>query len=123
MKKQPAPTPTEAVLRGHLVVTVPVLTIILLATLIAYALPLSTSGPNGSGALFWLRIFRVPVGAIAGCMLGWIWWSASVPRWREWTKASGADEEKTQSLAAKTLLVWPKGTSFEKTEFRTPKPR
>ena len=95
-------SPERAVRVGQLVVNLPVLLLIGL----------------GCACPFW---FPGPIWGIAGVfggpLVGWIWWSFSVPRWREWAKEKGADEERTQALAVRAGLVWPKGHSFEKTEF------
>ena len=96
-------TPGRAVAVGHLVVNVPVLAIIVLA----YVVGLISIGPVG--AILCLFV---------GIALAWVWWSAMVPRWREWARRRGADEDRTQQLAQVTGLVWPKGHMFEKTEFR-----
>jgi hypothetical protein len=103
-------TPGKAVLFGHLVVTLPVFAIIGLTTLTIY---LVVGPPPGVFSLF-----VIDVGVLVGAAVGWLWWSASVPRWREWAKRNGADEDRTQLLAQRTLLVWPRGSFFEKTEFR-----
>ena len=103
MNVEPTLTPGRAVMFGHLVVTVPVLAIMALA----YAIGAISVGPMKA-------IFCVPL----GCAVAWVWWSATVPRWRQWAKDQGADEVQTQHLAQVTGLVWPKGCFFEKTEFR-----
>jgi hypothetical protein len=100
---EPSLTPERAVRIGQLVVNLPVVMII------------------GSVGVCALR-FGGPVWGLAGVFLspflGWIWWSFSVPRWREWAKEKGADEEVTQTIAVQRGLVWPRGHFFEKTEFR-----
>jgi hypothetical protein len=96
-------TPRRAVAFGHLVVNVPVLAIIVLA----YVVGRISMGPVA-------EIFCLFVGVA----LAWVWWSAMVPRWREWARSRGADEDRTQHIAQVTGLVWPKGSFFEKTEFR-----
>jgi hypothetical protein len=96
-------TPERADFIGHLVVNVPVVAIIGLGSLLGYIL----RGP------VWAM-----VGFFLGLIAGWFWWSMSVPRWREWAKRQGADEERTQLLGEKSGLVWPKGSIFEKTESR-----
>jgi hypothetical protein len=58
------------------------------------------------------------IGLIAGATVAWLWWSATIPRWREWSKTQGADEKETQRLGQLSGLVWPKGSFFEKTEFK-----
>ena len=51
-------------------------------------------------------------------LLGWMWWSFTVPRWRRWSLNRGADPSRLQRWAVLTGLVWRKGSIFEKTEFR-----
>ena len=54
-----------------------------------------------------------------GFVLAWLWWSYSVPRWREWAlKQPGVDPNELQKAAEVITLVWPKGHFFEKTEFK-----
>jgi hypothetical protein len=100
---QPPLTPKRAVLLGHLFVSLPVVIIMGLMPLLGNAL----------GGEVW-----AVVGLVLGFVLAWMWWSCFVPLWREWAKRRGADEERTQSLAERSLLVWPRGSIFEKTEFR-----
>jgi hypothetical protein len=121
MKEKSALTAGKAVLRGHAVVTLPVLAIIGLITTLACFLIGSSSGLEDEFDLLLLYAERVSIGAVIGAIVGWLWWSITVPRWREWAKANGADEERTQKLAERTLLVWPKGWFFEKTEIHTRK--
>jgi hypothetical protein len=103
MTRQTTLTPRRAVVIGQLVVNVPVLALIVLGYVIARV----SMGPSKA-------IFGVPV----GIALAWLWWSAVVPRWREWASTHGADRDQTQHLAEKAGLVWPKGSPLERTEFR-----
>jgi hypothetical protein len=103
---KPGLTPERAVLFGHLVVNLPVVGIIGSGYLLGYSL----------GNPIWAMI-----GMLLGVVLAWLWWSVSVPKWREWAKRQGADEARTQFLGQRSGLVWPKGSVFEKTEFRTRK--
>jgi len=104
MTPEPALTPAKAVTCGHLVVTVPELVVVGAGIVLGY---LWLGWPLGVG-----------LGAVAGGAIAWLWWSATVPRWREWARRGGADEDRTQYLAQWTGLVWPKGFFLEKTEFR-----
>jgi len=94
--------PWRAVVIGHLIVTIPVFLIIF-------------------GVLFvglWIAptVWFLFLGL--GSLTAWLWWSFVIPRWREWAIARGAPPDKLQRIAAVTLLVWPKGSLFERTEFR-----
>jgi hypothetical protein len=102
MTPEPALTPKRAVAVGQLVVNLPVAVIIVLACVASAFL-----GPSKA-------LVCLPV----GFGLAWLWWSATVPRWREWAKNKGADPEQTQDLAQTARLVWPKGHFLERTEFR-----
>ena len=79
---------------GHLVVSLPVFVMMILGVSIGYLL----AGEEWA-------VVGLPIGFIGA----WLWWSMSIPRWREWAKLRGADEDRTQLLAERTLLVWPKG--------------
>ena len=96
-------SPSRAVLLGHLVVSLPVIAIIGIVFLTSYAL-------------------KGPAWGVAGLLLGvlpaWLWWSLTIPLWRDWAKRQGADEARTQYLGQWTGLVWPKGSFFEKTEIK-----
>jgi hypothetical protein len=114
-------TASAVVLRGHLIVTLPIL---LLTAISAEAFSFFIGPPaTGAGAAArFLYLMRMPAGALIGSAAGWMWWSYAIPRWRMWWLEIGADEEQVQSLAQRTLLIWPKGSVFEKTEFRSHTP-
>jgi hypothetical protein len=92
----------KAVTVGWLLVNLPILVIIFCISLIGALLV-----PNG----WWIFLF-------VAFLLGWLWWSFTVPRWRRWAVGRGANPSKLQRWAAITGLVWRKGSIFEKTEFR-----
>jgi hypothetical protein len=58
------------------------------------------------------------IGMAAGFALAWFWWSYFIPKWRAWALQRGADPDELQALAVSEQLVWPKGSWFERTEFR-----
>ena len=113
----------RAVMLGHLFVNGPV-------TLITFA-------PFVSGLII-LRVFYPRIGArlgvdtlhallavflcvavmLFGAALAWVYWSAAIPRWRDWVASHECDREEVQRRAVATLLVWPKGSPFERTELR-----
>ena len=63
-----------------------------------------------------------PVGAVGGLVLGaavgWIWWAFMVPRWRAWAVPRVTNPAKLHLWAVGFGIEWPKGSVFEKTEFR-----
>jgi hypothetical protein len=97
------PSPLRAVVRGHLTVTLPVLIVIALCGLIGWFL-------NGAGALL--------MGIFVGSIIAWPFWSFLMPRWRDWVEDSGLTGDEVQRLALLTFLLWPKGSLFERTEFK-----
>src|SRR5215831_5873925 len=97
-------TPAQAIVRGHLVVNAPALTLLL-----GTVLPLRTVLVQDVGALFVLAV---------GIATGWLWWSFMAPRWRDWVIDRGLRPEDVESLAVDTGLLWPSGSFPERTEFR-----
>ncbi len=106
-----------AILIGQLVVNFPVLIIII--------------GISAIGILFTAFIdmiistlpsWFIPVGAgisiIISSLIAWVWWSFSVPRWRQWALKNGVPKDELQKWGVITGLVWPKGALFEETEFK-----
>jgi len=113
-------SPAQAVLRGHAVATVPIV-VIIGATAIAFLRWIAPPSNNDEAMLIHLlRMTRLGAGGIVGAAIGWLWWSFAIPRWRAWVRESGVNEESTLRLAVRTLLIWPKGSIFERTEFRPP---
>lgn len=90
----------KAILIGWLVVNIPAL-IIMLGILII--------GLTIKPSLWWLFL-------IIGSILGWTWWSFTVPCWRRWAHRNGTNPDKLQKVAVATGLTWAKGSVFEKTE-------
>ena len=115
-QKKPLPI-AIAILVGQLIVNLPVMLIILgvYGVGIVLLLVLVDKVPSLQG---WLFLVGILVLIILGPLVGWVWWSFSVPRWRRWALQNGAPEDKLQKWAVATGLVWPKGSIFEKTEFR-----
>jgi len=93
-----------AVQRGQQVVNLPVQ----LAIVIGFSVAAFV-------ALF--SIFLAVLPAAAGFVVGWLWWSYSVPQWRRWALQRGVNPGDLQRQAVAAKLVWPKGSIFEKTEF------
>jgi len=109
-----------AVRRGHAVVTLPVLLIMLGLWGLAEGVLRRAS-----------KLVRLPLGlqivvgvavVIGPPALAWVWWAFTVPRWRHWALSRGADPQLLQELGEAQGLVWPRGSFLERTEFRyTPK--
>ena len=90
----------KAIIIGWLVVNIPALAIMLIVLFVGLAI---------EPRLWWLFLS-------IGFILGWTWWSHSVPRWRRWAHRRGANPDRLQKWAVITGLVWPKGSRFERTE-------
>ena len=96
-------TPVRAVIYGLLTVSLPVLCVIFIFGILGFLL-------GGVDVLTW--------GLLVGALIAWPVWSFLVPRWRDWVEDSGLKGEDVQRLAVWTLLLWPKGSIFERTEFK-----
>src|SRR5579859_4676881 len=101
--RKPPLSPSRAVAVGQLVVNLPVLAFLVSGLLLADV---------------FRRSYWAFVCAALGFIVAWLWWSLSVPLWRDWSRRRGADEEQTQILGQRSGLVWRKGSIFEKTEIR-----
>lgn len=97
------PSVKRALLRGHLSVNLPVVAIIAL-------------GPVAAGATFGL--IALVAGLLIAPAIAWIWWSYSVPKWRDWVVDHGLLSNELEEAAVRTGLLWPRGSFFERTEFR-----
>ena len=58
--------------------------------------------------------------AVAGLVCGWSTWSVLVPRWRLWAYQRVDDVPALLEEAAQRQVIWPKGSFFERTEYRPP---
>jgi hypothetical protein len=118
MKSKHPLTAARAVLYGHLMVTLPVTMIILVITT-GIAIMIGPSSADDCRLAVQLHdIGRTALGAIVGGAVAWLCWSVSIPRWRDWAEVRGADPDQTQRFGERTLLLWPKGSVFERTEIR-----
>ncbi len=66
----------------------------------------------------WISVLAFAIAVFLGLVAAWLWWAYSIPRWRAWALGTGVDADKLQDLVARTWLGWPRGSIFEKTEFR-----
>jgi hypothetical protein len=97
------PSVTQALWRGHLTVTLPVLVIVALC------------GGVGRAAF---GAAGLALGLLLGAVVAWPCWSFMVPRWRDWVEDQGIAPDEVQDGAVRTGLVWPRGSLLERTEFR-----
>ena len=122
-KSTPSPDPLTAEIAvrwGHLFVTLPVLSLML--GLWGLAGVLLRHGGRLSRLPLGLQIAVAVAVVIGPPATAWLWWAFAVPRWRHWALRRGANPKVLQELGQAQGLVWPKGSYFERTEFRyTPK--
>jgi len=63
----------------------------------------------------------VAIIVIIAVMLGWLWWSYKIVKWKFWA-FSQLDYEESEELYIKSIevgLIWPTGNIFNKTEIWT----
>lgn len=82
-------TATKAILIGHLIINIPIISIITCISYISLALNLGLN-----------------LGLLTGIILGWIYWSYLIPRWRQWAINRGVNEANLDKWARRTLLTW-----------------
>ena len=110
-RQQFSPEVQAAVAKGNR--NVSMVSIFLMIGIISVSLFLGVFMINDESGIF------VSLGLLLGFVAAWLWWSYSVPRWRQWAlKQLGVTEEELQKAAEVAMLVWPKGSFFEKTEFK-----
>jgi hypothetical protein len=56
---------------------------------------------------------------LGGFVLGWLWWSLAVPRWRLWAYQRVDDITKLKEQAVKVGLTWPDDSVFTRTEIKS----
>ena len=95
-------SPGLAVFLGHLFVTLPGMILIYGCSLFGQAYMPDT----------------VWVSLLVGFFGAWGWYSFSISRWRRWALARVDQPAHLQNLAELTGLLWPKGSVFEKREFK-----
>ncbi len=97
-----------AVAVGNLVVNLPV-----------FALLLGPGFAAASAGRDDLLLIVLPISFVAA----WAWWSFSVPRWRLWAYERVESTSDVHHKAIASGLVWPRGSLFERTEFKSPAQR
>ena len=108
-KKQPYNL-QAAIRRGTLEVNIPAAIITVAIWIIGRAV--------GTQLFHDRTVISTVVSVIAGFVGTWLWWSYRVPRWRRWALRQGIPPDELQAAAQAAMLVWPKGSFFEKTEFK-----
>ena len=60
---------------------------------------------------------------VGSFVAGWLAWSVLIARWRIWALTHVRNVNELFDIAAAEKLIWPAGSWFERTEFRTPEQR
>lgn len=97
-------TASQACNRATFVVTLPSLAIIIGGYFLLFAVD---------------QLFVHVALAIIPFLLGWLWWSVAVPRWRVWALERVDDPVELLHTAINLKIIWEPGHIFEKTEIRT----
>ena len=99
----------KAVRYGWLFINVPVLGLIFAVPALALWLGAVLRLPE------WVMLASLPV----GIGLAWIWWSYATPKWRLWAMRRADNLYELHREAVRAQLVWPRGSIFENTEFKS----
>lgn len=83
---------SRAILVGHLILTLPAVAAILLASFFG----LRMFGPF----LFFYYL-------MVGIAIGWQWYLVALPNWKKWLTGKGAQPEEVDALAHRSGLAWP----------------
>jgi hypothetical protein len=101
---------SQAILYGWLFINLPVL-------FLMFGLPvvfLLLTDRKDSNA--WLPL----AGFLVGFVLAWVWWSFATPKWRLWAIRRVDNLYNLHIQAVRAQLVWPHGSIYEHTEFKSP---
>lgn len=81
---------------------------------------------TGTAAFFYVKdissgkyVLFIFLAILLGSALAWIWWSYWVVKWKLWAYAEVKDFHLLYRRAVNGKLVWPMGSVYEKTEFRS----
>jgi len=102
MSHAETPTPSQAVRRGSMIISLP--SVLVLGGVVYLGVRFSQLGLIGS--------------LLAGYLAHWLYWSVTIPHWRDWVERKGLTPDDVQLLAQKVGLLWPRGSFFESTELR-----
>ena len=91
----------KAILLGQLLINLPVTLIILCCAVLFICLDLNFS-----------------LGLLTGAVLGWLYWSFAIPKWRNWALGRGIDRDQLSKWGRITLLTWKENSLFARTEFK-----
>ena len=99
----------KAIIRGHLMVNLPVFITMFGIPALAYYLKKQGLIPG----------WGIGVAAILGFVLAWLVWSFMITKWRIWAFENVRNVHELKQRAIDENLIWPDGFIFERTEIRT----
>jgi hypothetical protein len=101
-------TVDEAIAKGHRMVNYPVAGIIVGTIGLACYLGIQAILP------WWV----FPLGIALSFVLGWLYWSIMITKWRLWAFENVRNVHELKKRAIQEKLIWPDGSFYEKTEIR-----
>lgn len=101
-------TVDKAISKGHQWVNYPIFAIMII----------------GFGLTIYLHVILINpwiflIGFLSTFFFAWIWWSIAITKWRIWAFGNCRNVHELKRKAINQKLIWPDGSRFEKTEFRT----
>ncbi len=96
----------DAIKRGKYLLTYPTLAMFIICILAPLVLSMYGFCPP------WFMI----LGMVFSIIPAWIWWSFNVVKWKVWAFSNVRNVHELKRKAIKENLIWPDGSSFEKTE-------
>jgi hypothetical protein len=96
----------DAINKGKWVLTFPTIGIMLICIFTPLGLSMFGICPA------WFTV----LGMIFSVIPAWIWWSFNVVKWKIWAFSNVRNVHELKRKAIKENLIWPDGSSFEKTE-------
>ena len=102
-------TVSEAIKKGHRMVTYPVMAIMF--GIIGVCIYLSMSET--------ISVWIIPVGIGVAFIFAWLYWSIMITKWRVWAFDNVNNVHELKKRAIREKLIWGDNNLFEKTEIRS----
>jgi hypothetical protein len=99
----------KAIIRGHLIVNVPVFVCIIGIPALSFYLSNQNLIPK----------WGIGIGFVLGFVIAWLVWSFMITKWRIWAFENVRNVHELKKRAIQEKLIWNDGNIFEKTEIRT----
>ncbi len=99
----------KAISKGHKMVSYPILIILIVSSGITLYLVKFGYIPE------WTSL----IGTFLAIVLGWLWWSIMITKWRLWAYKNVSNLYELEKRAIREKLIWSDKSIFEKTEIRT----